>query len=201
MKDKFLSLYANTHFYDNAKNAYEAVEKAFLSIPCPCCGNLPISVNQNVMIGALATVRTECDRSYLPILENLNYSANGLLKTFPNYFNSQTAQAYAMNATKIANHVYANRMGNGDEASGDGFNHRGAGWLMWTGKENQLKYGISPQNYQDINANANALAKYFQDRGIISKCLTQDWKGVRIGVNGGLIGYDNFISYVRQFTP
>ena len=69
--------------------------------------------------------------------ENLNYSAQGLLATFPKYFNATTAAQFARQPEKIANHIYANRMGNGDEASGDGWKHRGMGALQTTGKANQ----------------------------------------------------------------
>lgn len=68
--------------------------------------------------------------------ENLNYSAEGLLKIFSKYFDATTAAQYARNPEKIANRVYANRMGNGDEASGDGWKFRGRGALQLTGKEN-----------------------------------------------------------------
>jgi putative chitinase len=68
--------------------------------------------------------------------ENLNYSADGLLKTFRNYFVTAPAAAYARNPEKIANLVYANRMGNGDEASGDGWKYRGKGLIQLTGKTN-----------------------------------------------------------------
>jgi putative chitinase len=75
--------------------------------------------------------------------ENLNYSADGLLKIFPKYFKKADgspdralAEAYARKPEKIANRVYANRMGNSDEASGEGFKFRGRGAVQTTGKDN-----------------------------------------------------------------
>jgi putative chitinase len=68
--------------------------------------------------------------------ENLNYSAAGLKKIFKKYFNDLTALAYARKPEKIANKVYGNRMGNGVEASGDGWKFRGRGALQLTGRSN-----------------------------------------------------------------
>ena len=69
--------------------------------------------------------------------ENLNYSAKGLRTTFGKYFpNEAIARAYERQPKKIANRVYANRMGNGDEASGEGFAYKGRGALQLTGKSN-----------------------------------------------------------------
>jgi putative chitinase len=73
--------------------------------------------------------------------ENLNYSADGLRKIFPKYFPTiEAANKYARQPEKIANKVYGNRMGNGDEASGDGFKFRGRGYIQLTGKDNYAAF-------------------------------------------------------------
>lgn len=69
-------------------------------------------------------------------IENLNYSKEGLLKVFPKYFDVNQATEYARKPQKIASRVYANRMGNGIEALGDGWKYRGRGGFQVTGKDN-----------------------------------------------------------------
>jgi len=73
-------------------------------------------------------------------VENLNYSAQRLLQIFPKYFKNVDVNAYARNPQKIGSRVYANRMGNGDEASGDGFRYRGRGYIQLTGKNNYTSF-------------------------------------------------------------
>lgn len=75
---------------------------------------------------------------YKSFSENLNYSADGLKKIFGKYFPDKLNESYAKQPEKIANRVYGNRMGNGDENSGDGFKFRGRGALQTTGKNNYL---------------------------------------------------------------
>lgn len=71
------------------------------------------------------------------VYENLNYSSRGLMSVFRKYFNDiSIANQYARNPKKIANKVYANRMGNGNEESGQGYLYRGRGYLHVTGKRN-----------------------------------------------------------------
>jgi putative chitinase len=70
------------------------------------------------------------------VRENLNYSAEGLVKVFPKYFSKETALWYARKPEAIANVVYGSRMGNGDKNSGDGWRFRGRGFLQLTGKVN-----------------------------------------------------------------
>jgi len=95
--------------------------------------------------------------------ENLNYSKEGLMKTFPKYFTPLLATAYARKPEKIANRVYANRMGNGDEASGDGYRYRGRGALQLTGKDNYAafaKFMMDPEIL--INPSIVATKYYFE---------------------------------------
>ena len=74
------------------------------------------------------------------IKENLNYSADRLKVIFPKYFRGVDPTPYARNPQKIANKVYASRMGNGDEASGDGFRYCGRGLIQLTGKSNYMAF-------------------------------------------------------------
>ena len=72
--------------------------------------------------------------------ENLNYSSQGLQGIFGKYFPGNLEESYARKPEKIANRVYASRMGNGDEASGDGWKFRGRGALQTTGKDNYSQF-------------------------------------------------------------
>ena len=91
------------------------------------------------------------------VKENLNYSADGLRKIFPKYFPTiESANKYARQPEKIANKVYGSRMGNGDEASGDGFKFRGRGYIQLTGKDNYAAFDKFVDD--DIMANPDLVA-------------------------------------------
>lgn len=77
------------------------------------------------------------------LVENLNYSAEALMRTWPSRFTADTAPAYARQPEKIANRVYGGRMGNGPESSGDGWRYRGRGLIQLTGRDNYRAAGAA----------------------------------------------------------
>jgi len=94
--------------------------------------------------------------------ENLNYSADGLLKIFPKYFPTMSvALAYARDAEAIANKVYANRMGNGSVVSGDGWNFRGRGAIQLTGRATYQAFANSSPEFAGVMANPDLVATEF----------------------------------------
>lgn len=142
---------------------------------------------------ALATAYHETGAKMVPIAENLNYSASGLRATFPKYFTTADAEKYARKPEAIANRAYANRMGNGNEASGDGWRFRGRGICQTTGRDNYRKYGCedNPDRMLQVDVSVNVmwdgmtngrftgkkLSDYFNDK-------TTDWVGARRIING-----------------
>lgn len=91
----------------------------------------------------LATAFHETGGVMRPVTENLNYSAEGLRRTFPKYFDAVSASEFARKPEEIANRAYAGRMGNGSAGSGDGWRHRGRGLVQITGRDNYARYGIA----------------------------------------------------------
>jgi putative chitinase len=134
------------------------------------------------------------------VKENLNYSAKGLRTTFKKYFADDTiANAYAKQPIKIANRVYASRMGNGDEASGDGYKYCGRGLIQLTGKQNYTKFaadlGISVDEtvaYLETPEGAVSSAGWFWDNNNLnSYCDKDDFVGLTKRINGGTIGLED----------
>ena len=112
--------------------------------------------------------------NFTTTVENLNYSAESLLKTFPKYFNKASALKYHRQSEKIANRVYANRMDNGNEESGDGWKYRGMGLIQLTGKANQSMF-MSSVGIDDNTLIASEYAIqsawwYFSTNNIIKWC-------------------------------
>src|SRR5712692_1098960 len=148
-------------------------------------------------------------------VENLNYSANRLMQVFPKYFRNVDPAAYAHNPAKIGSRVYANRMGNGDEASGDGFKFRGRGYIQLTGKNNYTSFsqfvGEDCVANPDLVATKYPLASaafYFNsnniwaicDRGADDATVTSVTKAVNGGNTGLSERLQNFKVFMRALS-
>jgi putative chitinase len=143
--------------------------------------------------------------------ENLNYSAKGLNGIFKKYFPTEaSAAAYARNPQKIANKVYGGRMGNGLEASGDGYKFRGRGYIQLTGKDNYTAFGKAIG--EDICANPDKVASayallsaawFFSKNGLHKMAdggaTDQVVTSITKRVNGGTIGLADRIKHFKEY--
>jgi putative chitinase len=144
------------------------------------------------------------------VSENLNYSAKGLLGTFGKYFNSTTAAQYERKPEMIASRVYGGRMGNGDEASKEGFKFRGRGYIQLTGKSNYTNFtkfiGEDCIANPDLVATKYPLASaafFFDSNKLWSICdkgaTDADVTAVTKRVNGGTIGLPDRIKHFKEY--
>lgn len=131
-----------------------------------------------------------------PISENLNYSEAGLLGVFKKYFTPAQAKQYARKPEAIANRVYANRGGNGNEASGDGWKYRGRGFIQLTLKDNYK--ALSKATGVDYVSNPDSLLNeadamiaalwYWKTNNLNKYSDSGDVKGATKVINGGYNG-------------
>jgi putative chitinase len=145
------------------------------------------------------------------VSENLNYSAAGLQSIFKKYFTPESAKEYQRKPEKIANIVYANRMGNGPQASGEGYKFRGRGYIQLTGKDNYTAFDKTVED--DILATPELVAtKYpllsaawffhknglnkIADEGATDVVVTKVTKRV----NGGTIGLPDRIKHFNEYN-
>ena len=140
--------------------------------------------------------------------ENLNYSAQGLLRVFPKYFTSEQANYYARKPEMIANRVYSNRMGNGNEASGDGWRYRGRGIFQLTGKDNYNRYGNAigvdlvndPDLACDPTISLQIACEYWKSRNINVDADNDDINTITRKINGGYNGLDDRIRLYEEVS-
>lgn len=130
------------------------------------------------------------------LLENLNYSATGLIQTWPRRFTPDMAQSYARQPERIANYVYANRLGNGDQNSGDGWRYRGAGIIQLTGKSNHQAFADAiDRTLEDataylhtINGAVESACWYWHRAAVNTLADNGDVKNLTVAINGGYNG-------------
>lgn len=146
---------------------------------------------------------------FTTLSENLNYSWQGLRKVFPKYFpDDATAQAYNRQPEKIANRVYANRMGNGSEASGEGYKFRGRGLIQLTGKSNYQRCSMSMFEDNTLVDNPDVLTQpyyalhsacWFWNANRLNELAdVQDIKMMTKKINGGFIGLEDRVKHYNH---
>jgi putative chitinase len=144
--------------------------------------------------------------------ENLNYRAATLLKLFPKTpkrawgFTPEEAAAYEKQPKRIANRIYSNRMGNRDEASGDGWRFRGSGFLQLTGHSNFYHAGkalgvdfvMEPELVRTPKYAAQTAGWFWQTHKINQHADGRDFVTMTKRINGGTIGLDDRIKHINQ---
>jgi putative chitinase len=136
---------------------------------------------------------------YNALHENLNYKAESLCKVWPRYFNAGNANDYAHQPEKIANRAYANRMGNGDEASGDGWRYCGRGLLQVTGKSNYQAFADSvgmavedaPEFLQTFEGAIQSACWFWEANNLNQYADSGDFVTMTKRINGGTLGLDD----------
>ena len=131
---------------------------------------------------------------FLEVLqENLYYSVDGLKKIFPKYFRPNEYVKFANKPVEIANRVYANRIGNGNEMSGDGYKFRGRGIFQFTGKANYKLYGIENPNLllSCNDSNVNFACIYWVKNDLNKLADKNDIEAITKRINGGFNGLED----------
>ncbi len=204
LEGKKQSFDASLSFVQNLKG--HIPEAVFQQIPATCAA---FKITTPLRLAHFLAQCGHESAGFKAVSENLNYSADGLKKIFGKYFPGD-ATAYSRNPEKIASKVYANRMGNGDEKSKDGWKFRGRGYIQLTGKSNYQ--GFTKFIGEDCVANPDLVATKYPlasaafffdsnklwsicDKGADDATVT----AVTKRVNGGTIGLADRIKHFKEF--
>lgn len=165
-------------------------------------------INTRLRVAAFTAQCAHESMKFKALKENLNYSAKGLNTVFPKYFKNagRDANAYARQPEKIANIVYASRLGNGNTASGDGWKFRGRGVIQLTGRENYANFGktidLTPEEVSTyLETRQGALESacwYWSTRNLNVLADTGDIKELTRRINGGYRGLEDRISLYKK---
>jgi putative chitinase len=190
------------------------IEKLKGHVPDAVIAQLPdtiskFEINTPVKLAHFLAQAGHESAGFKAVNENLNYGAKGLLSIFKKYFPTEAkAKEYERKPEKIANLVYGGRMGNGPEASGEGWKFRGRGYIQLTGKDNYKAFdAVVPE---DILANPDLVAtKYpllsaawFFHKNCLKKCVDASdatVTAVTKCVNGGTIGLPDRLKHFKEY--
>lgn len=183
------------------KNKYiEHWYQAFLDI-------LPsYDITTNLRVAAFIAQCAHESAQFTVLEENLNYRASSLQKVFPKYFpNAELAQQFANKPEAIANRVYANRMGNRDSTSGDGYKYRGRGLIQLTGYNNYIKFAESMDiNIEDaldyvvtFEGAVYSACWFWQTNNLNRLADSGDMIAITKRINGGVNGLEDRMAYYK----
>ena len=157
----------------------------------------------------LAHFLAQCDYEsghFTHVSENLSYSLEALLRVFPKYFNIGNVESYVHKPVEIAARVYANRMGNWDEASHEGWLYRGRGYIQLTGKDNYAAFDATVNDNLILNPDMvgtkyalESAAWFWNKNGLNALADKDDVTAVTKRINGGTIGLDDRIKHTNEF--
>ena len=164
------------------------------------CQVLPdYDINTVPRVAAFLAQTAHESGGYRAIKENLNYKAESLCKVWPKYFNAGNAGQYTHNQQAIANRAYANRMGNGDEASGDGWKFCGRGLIQLTGKDNYSRYAQSleisldeaSEHLTTFEGCVQSAAWFWENNNLNQYADNGDILTMTKRINGGTLGLED----------
>lgn len=168
-------------------------------------------INTSLRVAAFIAQCAHESSGFKTVIENLNYSAVGLRAVFPTHFAAGEEDAYARHPERIANRVYANRMGNGDENSGDGWKYRGRGAIQITGRGNYRLFGagigfdtlLAPETLETPHYAVISAGWFWSSHSLNGYADVRDFLGITKRINGGVNGladrqqrYDRLLAYL-----
>jgi putative chitinase len=188
-------------------------QQLWINLFCEIFSKFKINNNQRICHFFAQVMHESAGLSTLE--ENLQYSKQNLLKIFPKYFYRSNTGLYVNNKEAIANKVYANRMGNGNEDTGDGYRFRGRGIIQTTGKENYRHLNrffqkTRPNQKINLMENPSLLAKnlelateaacfFWHSKKLNTPADQNDIVAIRKSINGGLNGIEDCKNRLEQY--
>lgn len=168
---------------------------------------LPVfEINTAPRVAAFIAQTAHESGGYRALSENLNYSGDALCRVWPKHFNEENKEQYHRNPEAIANRAYRNRMGNGDEESGEGWAYRGRGLIQLTGKDNYSRFAAyaemaveqAPEYIETPRGAVHSACWFWYSNDLNTYADAGDFVGMTKRINGGTIGLEDRIKHYEE---
>ena len=168
---------------------------------------LPVfEINTAQRVAAFIAQTAHESGGYRALSENLNYSGDALCRVWPKHFNEENKEQYHRNPEAIANRAYRNRMGNGDEESGEGWAYRGRGLIQLTGKDNYSRFAAyaemaveqAPEYIETPRGAVHSACWFWYSNDLNTYADAGDFVGMTKRINGGTIGLEDRIKHYEE---